>query len=149
MSIPYGILINTNLVKAADEPKSWADVADPKWKGKILADDTRAAGGGYLWYFVTYGALGEEFHHKVAANGPIFTRDQRESQRRIARGEFALYLPLTLPDSLALKGLPVKAIMPDRRRALRALRQHRSQERAASQRGKALSRFSANARCAT
>jgi iron(III) transport system substrate-binding protein len=112
MSIPYGILINTNLVKAADEPKSWADVADPKWKGKILADDTRAAGGGYLWYFVTYGALGEAFHHKVAANGPIFTRDQRESQRRIARGEFALYLPLTLPDSLALKGLPVKAIMP-------------------------------------
>ena len=54
MSIPYGILVNTNVVKPADEPKTWADLADPKWKGKILADDTRAAGGGYLWYFVTY-----------------------------------------------------------------------------------------------
>lgn len=112
MSIPYGLLVNTNLVKPEDEPKSWADVADPKWKGKILADDTRAAGGGYLWYFVTYNLLGEEFHHKVAANAPIFTRDQRESHRRVARGEFALYLPMTLPDSLLLKGLPVKAIIP-------------------------------------
>jgi len=112
MSIPYGILINTTQVKPADEPKSWADVADPKWKGKILADDTRAAGGGYLWYFVTYGLLGEGFHQKVAANGPIFSRDQRESHRRIARGEFQLYLPLTLPDTIALKGLPVKSIIP-------------------------------------
>jgi iron(III) transport system substrate-binding protein len=112
MTIPYGILVNSSLVKPADEPKGWADIADPKWKGKILADDVRAAGGGYLWYFVTYGALGEDFHHKVAANAPVFTRDQRESQRRIARGEFALYLPLTLPDALTLKGLPVKAIIP-------------------------------------
>ena len=43
---------------------------------------------------------------------PIFTRDQRESHRRVARGEFPLYLPLTLPDMLTLKGLPVKAIIP-------------------------------------
>jgi iron(III) transport system substrate-binding protein len=112
MSIPYGILINTNIVKPADEPKTWADVADPKWKGKILADDTRAVGGGYLWYFATYNTLGEEFHHKVAANAPIFTRDQRESHRRVARGEFPLYLPMTLPDILTLKGLPVKAVIP-------------------------------------
>ncbi len=112
MSIPYGILINTNIVKPADEPKTWADVADPKWKGKILGDDPRAAGGGFLWYFVTYNALGEDYHNKVAANAPVFNRDQRESHRRIARGEYALYLPMILPDVLSLKGLPVKAIVP-------------------------------------
>jgi iron(III) transport system substrate-binding protein len=112
MSIPYGILVNTGQVKEADQPKSWADLADPKWKGKILADDTRAAGGGYLWFFVTYGILGEGYHVKVAANAPVLTRDQRESQRRTARGEFAVYIPLTLPDAAALKGLPVKAIIP-------------------------------------
>jgi iron(III) transport system substrate-binding protein len=112
MSIPYGILINTNIVKPADEPKTWADVADPKWKGKILADDPRAAGGGYLWYFVTYNLLGEGYHKKVAENAPVFNRDQRESHRRIARGEYALYLPMTLPDILGLKSLPVKAMIP-------------------------------------
>lgn len=31
---------NTNLVKAADAPKSFEDAADPKWKGKILIEST-------------------------------------------------------------------------------------------------------------
>jgi hypothetical protein len=32
---------------------------------------------------------------------------------RVARGEYPVYAPFTLPDSLDLKGLPVKAILPD------------------------------------
>ena len=30
------IAYNTNLVKAEDAPKSFADLLDPKWKGKIV-----------------------------------------------------------------------------------------------------------------
>ena len=112
MTIPYGILVNTNLVKAGDEPASWTDLTDPKWKGKILADDTRAIGGGYLWMFVTRDKIGDAFHHKVAAQAPTLTRDQRESQRRVARGEFPVYIPFILTDTMGLKGLPVKAILP-------------------------------------
>jgi len=113
MSIPYGILVNTNLVKAGEEPKTWNDLTDPKWKGKILADDTRAVGGGFLWFFATYDKLGgEAFHTKVAANAPVMTRDQRESQRRVARGEYAIYMPFILTDTASLKGLPVKAVIP-------------------------------------
>jgi len=37
--LAYGILVNTNLVKSADEPKSWKDLLDAKWQGKILSDD--------------------------------------------------------------------------------------------------------------
>src|SRR5262245_27225563 len=110
--IPYGILVNTNLVKAEETPKSWIDLADAKWKGKILADDTRAIGGGYLWFFASYQKLGESFHEKMAAQDIKMTRDQRESQRRTARGEFAIYIPFILPDILSLKGLPVKMVIP-------------------------------------
>ena len=31
-----GIAYNTDLVKAADAPKSFADLLDPKWIGKIV-----------------------------------------------------------------------------------------------------------------
>ena len=43
-AIVYGILANAQLVKPGDEPKSWLDLADPRWKGKILSDDFRALG---------------------------------------------------------------------------------------------------------
>ena len=43
---PMGILINTRMVKDKDVPKSWNDLNDPKWKGKILSDDMRPLGSG-------------------------------------------------------------------------------------------------------
>ena len=73
MTIPYGILVNTNLVAEADTPRKWTDLADPKWQGKILADDPRAVGGGYAWWFVTHDTISEEFHHDMAKQKPVFT----------------------------------------------------------------------------
>jgi iron(III) transport system substrate-binding protein len=40
-------------------------------------------------------------------------RELRGNYPRIARGEYPIYTPFTLPDSLDLKGLPVKAILPE------------------------------------
>jgi iron(III) transport system substrate-binding protein len=110
--IPYGILVNTEMVKPADEPKSWKDVLDPRWKGKILADDMRALGGGAVLFVVAQQKFGREFHDKLAQQQPHMNRELRGNYRRVARGEYPLYIPFTLPDLLDLKGLPVKAIIP-------------------------------------
>ena len=48
--ISYCLLVNKNIVKPADEPKSWKDLLDPKWTGKILSDDYRALGGGAVFF---------------------------------------------------------------------------------------------------
>ena len=107
----YSILVNSNLVT---EPiKSWNDILDPKYKGKILADDFRAIGGGSSYFSVTYEKFGRAFHEKLATQNVAFTRDMREAERRVARGEFAIYLPWLLNYLPALKGLPVKAVIPD------------------------------------
>jgi iron(III) transport system substrate-binding protein len=110
--IPYGILVNTDMVKPGEEPKSWKDVIDPRWKGKILSDDMRALGGGAVFFMVMTQRFGKEFHEKLAEQQPHMNRELRGNYPRIARGEYPLYLPLTLPDILELKGLPVKAITP-------------------------------------
>jgi iron(III) transport system substrate-binding protein len=108
----YSILVNTNLVKPADEPKSWADLADPKWKGKILSDDPRALGGGSVSFFVLHDKLGKDYHEKMAANQLVFSRDLRASERRVARGDYAIWIPMSTGSYPPLKGLPVKLLHP-------------------------------------
>lgn len=115
MTIAYGMLVNTSQLKPEDTPRKWSDLTAPKWKGKILSDDTRAIGGGYLMFFAQLNApgLGEAFHEALAKNELQFTRDMREAGRRVARGEFPVYVPFILTDIVNLKGLPVKAIIPE------------------------------------
>ena len=110
--IHFGILANTDLVKPADEPKSWQDLVDAKWKGKILSDDMRALGSGSALFTATHEKFGRQFHERLAAQRLEFTRDVRGSQRRIARGEYPLFIPFNIADILTLKGLPVKFIVP-------------------------------------
>jgi iron(III) transport system substrate-binding protein len=108
----YGLLINRNMVKPADEPKSWKDLLDPRWQGKILSDDYRALGGGAVFFVVMHNTFGQDFHEKLAAQKPVFSRDIQNMERRVARGEFPLYIPFGLQDYLQLKSLPIKAIVP-------------------------------------
>jgi iron(III) transport system substrate-binding protein len=111
-AIVYGILVNTGLVKGDAEPKSWLDLADPRWKGRILADDLRTLGGGGVLFFVFQEQFGRDFQEKLAKQDLKFSREIPANERRLARGEYPLYLPVSLTSVPELKGLPVKFIAP-------------------------------------
>ena len=112
-TLSYGILVNNNLVKPGEEPKSWRDLLDPKWQNKILADDMRALGGGSILFFVLTEKLGADFHRQFAKQNPAFVRDIRNAERRITRGEYPLLVPEVLPYYVAIKGLPVRFVAPE------------------------------------
>jgi iron(III) transport system substrate-binding protein len=111
-AIVYGILVNTRLVRPEDEPRSWLDLIDPRWKGKILSDDFRALGGGGVLFYVLMEQFGREFMEKLAKQDLNFSREIPANERRVARGELPIYLPDSLTSIPSLKGLPVKLVAP-------------------------------------
>jgi len=109
----FSLLANTDLVSAADMPKSWHDLLDPKWKGKILSDDPRANGAGHVLFAAMVKKFGRPYVEALYGQNPVISRDIAVNERRVARGEFAFYIPLFLVDMPDLKGLPVKAVVPE------------------------------------
>ncbi len=69
--------INTELVKV-DEIKSFRDLLDPKWKGKISFMDPRMAGGGNESFTFWAETMGVDFLRELAKQDLVFTRDARQ-----------------------------------------------------------------------
>ncbi len=109
---PMGILVNTRLVKEEDVPTSWNDLNDPRWKGKILSDDMRPLGSGNTMFAILQHQMGGDFNEKLAEQKPVFSRDMRNDARRVARGEYPIYVPQIFAFTSDLKGLPVKVVIP-------------------------------------
>ncbi len=120
-TLNYGILVNNRLVKEGDEPKGWLDLLDSKWQGKILADDPRASGGGRVMFQMTVDKFGKDYQENSPPRSWCSTATIRNLFRRVARGEFPLYVPMHLSQFQQLKGLPVRLSIPTRRRHLRQL----------------------------
>ena len=83
------IAYNTNLVKGADVPKSFADLLAPKWKGKILIDENESK-----WMAAMIGAWGQErtldFLRKLGAQDVRTIGGHSQMQTLLAAGDAAI-----------------------------------------------------------
>jgi len=104
---------NTNLVKKEDLPKSYQDLLDPKWKGKlgIEAEDQS-------WFAVLLQELGEEkglklFRDMVDTNGISVRKGHTLLANLVASGEVPLALTLYnyAPDQLKQQGAPIQSFI--------------------------------------
>jgi len=106
-----GIWYNATLMKP-EEVRSYDDLLDPKWKGKIGFLDPRTPGAGdstwgYLWKI-----KGEDYLKRLVGQRLLISRDQRLLADNLAKGRVSLVVGLThytlLPFIKA--GLPVKPL---------------------------------------
>jgi len=110
-SVQYDVgAYNTNLVKPA-EVKSFWDILQPKWKGKMAAFDPRDRGHIQRMRSLYYNTnLGPEFLRKLFEDMDVtLGRDQRQLLDWVAAGKFHVYLFATGSDveDARKKGLPV------------------------------------------
>jgi iron(III) transport system substrate-binding protein len=111
------ILQNTKLVPEAEGPKTWEDLLDPKWKGKIAFTDPANSGSAYsnLTMLVELWGNNDAAWAKVGrllANAKVLNRSSLVFQG-VGNGEFPLGISLENAGYLwASNGAPVKVIYP-------------------------------------
>jgi iron(III) transport system substrate-binding protein len=111
------ILQNTKLVPADAGPKTWADLLDPQWKGKIAVTDPANSGSAFtnLTMLAQLWGGGDAGWGKVTqllANTKVLNRSTLVFQG-VGNGEFALGMSLEYAGLLwASNGAPVKVVYP-------------------------------------
>ena len=111
------ILQNTKMLPADQGPKTWDDLLDPKWKGKVAFTDPANSGSAYtnVTLLVDLWGGGEAGWKKVAAlfkNLKVLNRSSLVFQG-VGNGEYPLGISLEYAGPMwAAGGAPVKTIYP-------------------------------------
>ena len=103
------VVYNTNLVSAAEAPKNWDDLLNPKWRGSISMDRDAAE-----WVLMLWSAWGKEkavnYLRALAKNEIVFGAGQTARLEMLGAGAFKIDLRLNLYRVLQYqkKGAPVE-----------------------------------------
>ncbi len=108
------ITYNTDLVKAADAPKKWTDLLDPKWKDKVSIGHPAFSGYVGTWVVLMRKMYGWDYFTALEKNKPQIGRSINDTvtmlnakERWIAAGP----APLTLKSRD--KGNPIGVVYPE------------------------------------
>lgn len=108
------LAVNTEIVKLG-QIKSWRDVLNPEWKGKIVINDPTAPGNGARWFGVVGTVImGLDFMKEMVKQEPVFSRDQRLQVEWVARGKHAISLGPQVPSVTEFRkaGAPIGWVVP-------------------------------------
>ena len=84
------IAYNTNLVKKEDAPKSFADLLDPKWAGKMVKAHPAYSGTIMNATFQIARDLGWDYFEKLAKQRVMQVQSATDTPKKIALGERAV-----------------------------------------------------------
>jgi len=84
------IAYNTNLVKAEDAPKSFADLLDPKWKGKIVKGHPGYSGTIMTATYQLQRELGWSWFEQLARQNVMQVQSSADPPKKLELGERAV-----------------------------------------------------------
>ncbi|MEZ5650862.1 MAG: extracellular solute-binding protein [Burkholderiaceae bacterium] len=107
------IVVNEKMLKVTDAPQSYADLADPKFKGQILFGAPENAGSTTVMIKGMVEQYGWDYVKKLRANEVAEMRLQAEAMQAVARGEKPICVVAQAWGYLYQKqGAPTRMIFP-------------------------------------
>ncbi|NMB12234.1 MAG: extracellular solute-binding protein [Firmicutes bacterium] len=119
-SLPLQVfIVNTTLVSEEEAPKTWTELGDSKWKGKLIWANPSVSGSAYAQLGIMLQLYGWDLVENVINNASI-TSSSRISYQNVANGEYAIGMTGEANVfNLMEEGYPVIPIYPKDGTALR------------------------------
>lgn len=83
------VMVNEKQLKGEAAPKSWQDLFDAKWKGKIIIGDPATSGSAYDQIYGIYQIYGQDGFNQLAANVDV-SRSSGQVYKSVANGEYPI-----------------------------------------------------------
>ena len=83
------VMVNKAMLKGADAPKSWKDLLDPRWKGKVVMANPEKSGSAYAQVYGIYKLYGMDGLKKLIDNAKILDSSSL-IYKGVAAGEYPL-----------------------------------------------------------
>lgn len=109
------IAYNTKLVPAAQAPKRWTDLTDPRWQGKLTIASPSYGGTSLNWAAGMVKLFGWKFFEELAKQKPLLTEGHLPEMQLVASGERAIAAEMNDYDARAglAKGQPIGIVVPE------------------------------------
>jgi iron(III) transport system substrate-binding protein len=109
------IAYNADHVKPEEAPKTWEDLLDPKWKGKMVASDALSSGAVLHSFNALQLAFGKPYMEKLAKQDVLIKAGSGATLQTMVSGErpiSALILDYYVAEAVG-KGANLRIVMPD------------------------------------
>lgn len=108
------IAYNKDRLKEHDAPKSWQELTDPKWKGRIAMPNPMLSGSAYVAVGALADKYGWEYFDKLKANGIRIEEGNSAIQNKLLTGEYAaaMILEENILKLANVKKEPLRVIYP-------------------------------------
>ncbi|MDQ0137791.1 iron(III) transport system substrate-binding protein [Neorhizobium galegae] len=111
-----GPFYNKAYLKAAEAPKSWLELADPKWRKQLSISTLQSASGTgqALTALTLAGKIDRAWFQRLAVNQPVVSQGNAQAIQAVASGQatIGLDVPYHFFKAAAKKGAPFEFIFP-------------------------------------
>lgn len=111
MPVVPAFFVNTDLVPSGAEPKSYRDLLEPRWKGKIVMQTPAKGGSASGWFRAMHRTLGLDYMRALAKQ-VVLVAGANDHGYAVARRQYPVAVAVLTSNGLHLikEGAPVKYV---------------------------------------